>query len=158
MCQICIDYVKGQKSCWKNTYPCKKKTLRSEVKVVSESWMYGTHRLMGLDPCAKYDMPMSKQSEVTDRTRRHVKKPINSTLKSKVNVLSGSWMCVKHRLMVIVSCSNVNVKKKVTGRTWICTDRQTDKRTDRRTDRLANWRTDIPSYITSFTGGGGLLL
>ena len=48
-------------------------TLRSKVNVVSGSWMYLTHPVMVIDPCAKYGMPMSKQTEITGRTWRHDK-------------------------------------------------------------------------------------
>ena len=39
-------------------------TLRSMVKVVSESWMYSTHPLIVIDPCAKYCKPMSNKKKV----------------------------------------------------------------------------------------------
>ena len=73
-------------------------TLRSKVKVVSGSWMYLTHSLMMIDPCAKDGMLMSKLTEVTGRTWQ---KPVNLTLRSKVNIESGSWMYTTHCLMVI---------------------------------------------------------
>ena len=130
-------------------------TLRSKVNVVSESLMYLTHPLMHMviDPCAKCGMPMSKPTDVTERRWRHdmtevykfdhevkgqhrisgtectwqwqksinltmrskvnlesgtwmyvsrnVKTPINLTLRSKFKVVSGSWMYATHRLMVI---------------------------------------------------------
>ena len=48
-------------------------TLRSKFKVVSGSWMYLTHLLMMIDPCAKYGMPMSKLTEVKGCTWRYDK-------------------------------------------------------------------------------------
>ena len=36
-------------------------TLKSKFKAVSGSWMYSTHPLNMIDPCAKYGKPMSKQ-------------------------------------------------------------------------------------------------
>ena len=44
-------------------------TLRSKFKVVSGSWMYATHRLMVIHPCAKYGKPMSNHKKVMGRTR-----------------------------------------------------------------------------------------
>ena len=75
-------------------------TLSSKVKVVSGSWMYLTHPLMVIDPCAKYGMPMSKQTEVTCWTWRHDK-----SLRSKVNIQLRSWMYATHRFMVIHPCA-----------------------------------------------------
>ena len=43
-----------------------------------------------IDPCGKYYMPMSKQTEVMEQTQSHVKNPINLTLMSKGDVVSGS--------------------------------------------------------------------
>ena len=39
-------------------------TLRSKFKVLSGSWMYVTHPLNMIDPCAKYGKPMSKQKQL----------------------------------------------------------------------------------------------
>ena len=36
---------------------------------------------------------------------KHIKTPINLTLRSKFKVVSGSWMYTTHRLMVIHSCA-----------------------------------------------------
>ena len=44
-------------------------TLRSKFKVVSGSWMYATHHLMVIHPCAKYGKPMSNHKKVIGRTR-----------------------------------------------------------------------------------------
>ena len=63
-------------------------TLRSKFKVVSGSWMYATHRLMVIHPCAKYGIPKSNQKKVMGRTQKHVKNPINLTLRSKFKVVS----------------------------------------------------------------------
>ena len=50
-------------------------------------------------------MPMSTQTEVTGRTRRHVKNTINLTLRSKVNVVSGPRVYATHCVMVIHPCA-----------------------------------------------------
>ena len=64
-------------------------------------------------------------------------KPLNLTLRSKVNIELGSWMYATHRLMVIHPCAKygkpMSNHKKVMGRTQICTDRRTDRQTDRHT-------------------------
>ena len=62
MCQTKYDYVKGQKK-----LRPEHKAIRSKFKVVSGSSIYFTHSLMGIDPCAKYGMPMSKLAEVKGR-------------------------------------------------------------------------------------------
>ena len=59
--------------------------------------MYATHPLIVVDPYAKYGMPMSNQKIVIYRTQKHVKKPVNLTLRSKVNVVLGSGMYATHR-------------------------------------------------------------
>ena len=46
-----------------------KLTFRSKFKVVSGSWMYLTHPLMVIQPCAKYGKPMSNQRKVMDWTQ-----------------------------------------------------------------------------------------
>ena len=111
--------------------PCKL-TLRSKVNVESGSWMYATHPLMVIDPCAKYGKSMSHQKIVKGRTRKQVKNPVNLTLKSKINILSGSWMYryATHPLMGINPCAKygkpMSNQKKVVGGTQICTDGQTE--------------------------------
>ena len=60
-------------------------TLRSKVNILLELWMYLTHPLIVIDPCAKYGMPMSNLTEVTSRTWRHIwQKPINLTLRNRI--------------------------------------------------------------------------
>ena len=50
-----------------------KNPIDLEVKAVSGSWIYSKHLLLVIDPCAKYEMPMSKklrdgpESAQTDR-------------------------------------------------------------------------------------------
>ena len=44
-------------------------TLRWKVKVIQRSFIYATHRLIVIHPCAKYGMPTSKNKEVMARTR-----------------------------------------------------------------------------------------
>ena len=133
-------------------------TLRSKFKVVSGSWMYTTQRLMVVHACAQYGNPMSNQKKVIGRTRKHVKNPINLTLRSKFKVVSGSWMYATHRLMVIHPCAKygkpMSNHEKVMGWTRICTDRWTDRWTDRQTDEQTDRQSDfyIPPW-TSFAGG-----
>ena len=84
------DYGKWEKSLGPNTKPCHKPfNFDLEVKVNDNtgSYMYATHPLIVKDPCAKYDMPMSKQTEVTGRTQRHHK---TYKFALEVNVVSGS--------------------------------------------------------------------
>ena len=55
-CQTKYEYVKGQKTkTWTQNHVVNSinLTLRSKVNVVSGSWMYLTHPLMVIDPCAK---------------------------------------------------------------------------------------------------------
>ena len=51
------------------------------------------------DLCVKYDGPISKQTEVVGWIQRHLKKPIYLTLRSKVNIVLGSWMYVTYHPM-----------------------------------------------------------
>ena len=44
-------------------------TLRQKSNVVSGSWTFATYHLMVVHPSAKCGKPMSKQKNVTDRTR-----------------------------------------------------------------------------------------
>ena len=45
---------------------------------------------MVIDPYAKYGKPMSNQKIVMGGTQKHVKNPINLTMRSKFMVVSGS--------------------------------------------------------------------
>ena len=72
---------------------------------------------------AKHNMNMLKNKTAVARTESHVINPINLTLSSKVNVVSGSWMYATHPLIVIHPCAKYgNVKMwqqtEVMGRTW----------------------------------------
>ena len=108
ICQIWYANVKANRSyrsfikTWQKPLDL---TLRSKVNIDSGSWMYATHCLMVIHPCAKYGKPMSIQKKVMGRTRKHVKNPINLTLRSTFKVVSGSWMYATHRLMVILPCA-----------------------------------------------------
>ena len=55
--------------------------------------------------CVKYGMTMSKDKEAVVRTQSHVKNPINLTLRSKVNVVSGFLMYSTFPHTVIDICS-----------------------------------------------------
>ena len=100
--------LRPKKSWGLNTKSCHKLinlTLRLKVNVVLGSWMYLTHSLTVIDPCAENGMPMWKLTEVTGRTWRHDKSPINLTLKSEVNIKSGTWMYLSYLLIVIDPCA-----------------------------------------------------
>ena len=104
--------------------------LRSKVKVIQSSGMYTTHCTIVIHSRAKQSMTMSKDQKTEAWTQSHVINPINLTLRSKVNVVSGSWMYLTHSLMVIDPCAKYGMpmsnQKKVMGCTWICTVRQSD--------------------------------
>ena len=118
-------------------------TLRSKVNAILGSWMFLTHCLIVLDPCAKYNMLMSKQTKVAGGTGRHVKNPINLTLRSKVNVVSGlecmrhivSWWYT-HVLYMVCYCHS---KKKLWAR---------NESAERWTNRWRGKQTVIPIYPT----------
>ena len=74
MCQIRYDYVKGPKSWGPNTKSCQKKTLKSKVNIVLESWMFATHPLMTINLCAKYGRPLYKQKSFWPDTDRNLPK------------------------------------------------------------------------------------
>ena len=76
-------------------------TLRSKVNFELGKWIYVSHLLMVIDPCAKYGKPLSNKKNSYEPDTEHVKNPINLTLRSKFKVASRSWMYVTHRLMVI---------------------------------------------------------
>ena len=96
-------------------------TLRSKVNIESGSWMYTTHRLMVKHQCAKYGKPVSIPKKVMDWTQKHVKNPINWTLRSKFKVVSGSWMYPTHHFMVIHPCAKygkpMSIQRTVMDRT-----------------------------------------
>ena len=124
-----------------------KLTLRSNVNLVSGPWMCAVHRLMVIHPCVKYNMPMSKQTEVTDRIQRHVKNPINLTLtsilyrdhESALHIVS--WW---YRLVFLKWLVNVKAKKSFAPNTNLHrqTDRHKDGQTDGQTYRQMDGRTD----------------
>ena len=121
-------------------------TLWSKFKEVSGLWMYATLRTMVIHPCAICGKPMSIQKKLMGRTRKHVRNPINLTLRSKFKVVSGLWMYATHRLMVIHSCVKYgkpmsNPKKSYRPNTNLHTqtDTQTDGQTDRQTDTRTEW-------------------
>ena len=97
-CQTKISYVSDTKTCKKNLLNL---TLRSKFKVISGSWMNARQRLMVKHPCARYGRLMSNQKRVMGRTRKHVKNPINLTLRSKFKFVSGSRMYVVSYLLMV---------------------------------------------------------
>ena len=106
-------------------------TLRSNVNVVSGSGMYAIHLLMVTETCAKYGKPMSNQKIVMGQTRKHVKNPVNLTLRSKVNVVLGSGMYATHFLIVIHTYAKyvkpLSNQKTVMGRAQICRQTETER-------------------------------
>ena len=64
MCQIWYAKVKPTKSYVQDTKTCQNPLkLDLEVKVLGRIWMYATHLLMVIDPCAKYCKPMSNKKQ-----------------------------------------------------------------------------------------------
>ena len=96
--------------------------LRSKVKVIQSSWMYVTHYTMVIHSHAKQSMTLSKDKKVEDWTQSYVKNPINLILRSKVKVVSGSWMYWTLPLMVIDPCAKYGTPMskltEVTRWTW----------------------------------------
>ena len=54
-----------------------------KVNIELGSWIYATHRITVIHPCTKYCTPMSIQKKGMGRTRKHVKNPINLTLRCR---------------------------------------------------------------------------
>ena len=81
--------------------------LRLKVKVIQTSWMYATHRTMVIHVHSrvKHSMTISQDKKNVARTQSHVINPINLTLRSNLNVISGSWMYATHLLMLIDPCA-----------------------------------------------------
>ena len=61
----------------------------------------------GVPVGAKYGLTISKSKKSVARTQSHVKNPINLTLRSNVNVVSGSWMYATLPLMVKTHVPNI---------------------------------------------------
>ena len=135
----------GGNECTRHIIPNAKqgkiKEARTQSHVINpKNWHWGQRSTTFRDheftrhihPCSKYGNQMSTQKEVMGQARKHVKNPINLNLRSKVNVVLGSWMHASHPLMVIhlyvpnmvCQCQS---EQKVISRTRICTDRQTDR-------------------------------
>ena len=74
-----------------DTKTCQKpyKFVLNKVQVCIWIIMYATHRIMVIHSRAKYGKPMSIQKKGMGRTRKHVKDPINLTLRSKFTFVSG---------------------------------------------------------------------
>ena len=136
---IKYDYVKGQKSWGLNTKPCHKPNkFALEVKGLCRI------RIMNvLDTSSHCYRPMcqiwyanvkANRSYRSDMKTRQ--KPINLTLRSMVNIKSGTWMYLSHLLMVINSFAKYGKpmsNQKSYGPDTIL-QRQTDRQTDRESD------------------------
>ena len=90
----------------------------SKVKVIQSSWMYVTYRTMVIHSRAKQSMAMSKHEKAYAWTQIHVINPINLTLRSKVNIVSGSWMYVIHTFMVIDPCAKYGKPMSIQKLLW----------------------------------------
>ena len=104
LCQILYDYVKGHKAVAHSQIHVKNPinlTLRSKVTVVPESRMCATYPLMVIDPCAKYDMTMSKANRSFRSDTRTYKKPNKFVLevKGQCHIKINSWMYATHRFI-----------------------------------------------------------
>ena len=130
-CQTKYDYVKGQKSLVLNTKP-----FHKPYKIDLEVKVQGCIRIMNvLDTSSHGDRPICQIWYANVKANRSYRaymktwqKPLNLTLRSKVNI----ELYATHCLMVIHPCAK-NGKpmanhKKVMGRTRICT--QTDRQSD----------------------------
>ena len=87
ICQIWYATVKANRSyrsymkTWQKTLNL---TLRSKVNIESGSWMYATHCLMVIHPCAKYGKPMSIQKKSYGPDTKTCQKPYKFEFKVKV--------------------------------------------------------------------------
>ena len=136
-CQTKYDYVKGEKNWGLKTKPCHK-PYKFNLQVKGQCRI----RIMNvLNTSSHGDRPMCQIWYANATANRSYKsdiktwqRPINLTLKSKVNIESGTWMYATHSLMVIHPCAKygkpMSNQKKVIDRTRICTDRQTDGQTE----------------------------
>ena len=111
-------------------------SLSSTLKVVCGSWMYATHRLMVIHPCAKYGKPMLNEKKDMRRTQNK-EKPYK--FDHEVNFQGRYWiMNVRDTsfhgdtpmCQIWLVCQTQNSY----GPTRICTNRRTDRRTDRQSE------------------------
>ena len=83
--------------------------------------MYPTNHFMVIHSHAKHIKTMSKDKKAVAQTQSHVINHINLTLRSKVNIVSGTRMCMTHPLVMIHPCAKygkpMSNPKKVMGRT-----------------------------------------
>ena len=118
-CQTKYNYFKGQKAeslTQSHVINPINLTLRSKFKVVSGSWMYLTHLLIviGMFQIWYANVKANRSYRSDMKTWQ---KPINLTLRSKVNIKSGSWIYATHRLMVKDPCAKYGNQKKGMVRT-----------------------------------------
>ena len=130
--------VKRQKSLVPNTKQCHK-----PYKFDLQDKVQGCIRIMNvLDIFSHGDRPICQIWYANVKANRSYRsymktrqKPLNLTLRSKVNIESGSWMFATHRLMVIHPCAKYgkpmsNHKKLWAGHESAQTDGQTDEQTE----------------------------
>ena len=140
-CQTKFDYVKGLKSWDLNTKPCHK-----PYKVDLEVKVQGRIRIVTiLDASFHGDRPMCQIWYANAKANRRPdmktwQKPINLTLRSKVNIESGSWMYATDRLIVIHLCAKygkpMSIKK----------SNGPDTKTCQKTINFT-WRSKFKSYL-----------
>ena len=119
--------------------------------------MYATDHNMVIHSCAKHSMTLSR-----DKKSRH--RPCKLTLRSKVNVESGSWMYATHPLMVIDPCAkygkSMSHQKIVKGRTrkqvknpinltlWSKSTSYRDHECTGKQHILSWWYTHVPNMVS----------
>ena len=118
ICQylVCF-YQKTKRSCQTQIYD-KIYFFRSKVNVIQWSWVYATHCTIVVHLPAKESMITLKDIKAETQTQSNVINAINLTLRSKVNILSGSWIYTIHLIMVIHLCAiyGMPVSKQTKGR------------------------------------------
>ena len=119
-CQTKYNYFKGQKAeslTQSHVINPINLTLRSKFKVVSGSWMYLTHLLIVIGMFQIwYANVKANRSYWSDM--KTWQKPINLTLRSKVNIKSGSWIYATHRLMVKDPCAKYGNQCQSKKKVW----------------------------------------
>ena len=92
MCQIWHANFKANRSYRPDTKTRQKPYKDFEVKGQCRIKFMNVHDTFShlIDACAKYGKPMSNIKIVTGQTQKLVKNPVNLTLRSKVNIVSGS--------------------------------------------------------------------
>jgi hypothetical protein len=104
-------------------------TLRSQIKVPRRSLRYATHRLMVMHPHTKYHWPISKDKNVTARTRKYYLKNNYLTLKSISRSHEGHYGM---RHTALLSYTHIPNKIDLSGKTIKLWSGQASLRRNRR--------------------------